>query len=85
MPEPDCVLRYRISAATHNFTSGKSHWWRAARSAVVLKWFYSLNRRKTFVGGRCALPSDFKLVLLLFYLLSLINNTVAFTVSMFLR
>ena len=25
--------------------------------AVVLKWFYSLSRRKTFVGGRCALPS----------------------------
>jgi len=26
--------------------------------AVVLKWFYSLSRRKTFVGGKCALPSD---------------------------
>jgi len=25
--------------------------------AVVLKWFYSLNRRKTFVGSKCALPS----------------------------
>jgi len=25
--------------------------------AVVLKWFYSLSRRKTFVGGECALPS----------------------------
>ena len=25
--------------------------------AVVLKWFYSLSRRKTFVGGKCALPS----------------------------
>ena len=36
MPEPDCFLRYRISAATQNFTSGKSHW----RHAVVLKWFY---------------------------------------------
>jgi len=24
---------------------------------VVLKWFYSLSRRKTFVGGKCALPS----------------------------
>jgi len=21
--------------------------------AVVLKWFYSLSRRKTFVGGKC--------------------------------
>ena len=25
--------------------------------AVVLKWFYSLCRRKTFVGGKCALSS----------------------------
>ena len=25
--------------------------------AVVLKWFYPLSRRKTFVGGKCALPS----------------------------
>ena len=25
--------------------------------AVVLKWFYSLSRRKTFVGGKCCLPS----------------------------
>ena len=25
--------------------------------AVVLKWFYSLSRRKTFVGGKCTLPS----------------------------
>jgi len=25
--------------------------------AVVLKWFYSLSRRETFVGGKCALPS----------------------------
>ena len=24
MPEPDCFLRYRISAGTRNFTSGKS-------------------------------------------------------------
>ena len=28
------------------------------QQAVVLKWFYSLSRRKTFfVGGKCALPS----------------------------
>ena len=25
--------------------------------AVVLKWFYSLSRRNTFVGGKRALPS----------------------------
>jgi len=24
---------------------------------VVLKWFYSLSRRITFVGGKCTLPS----------------------------
>jgi len=27
--------------------------------AVVLKWFYFLSRRKTFVRGKCALPSAF--------------------------
>ena len=26
-------------------------------ASVVLKWFYSLSRRDTFVGGKCALPS----------------------------
>jgi len=35
--------------ATWNFTLGKSH--------VILKWFYSLSRWKTFVGGKCAVPS----------------------------
>ena len=60
MPEPDCFLRYRISAATRNVTSGKSHvhvlaaWF--LERAVVLKWFYSLSCRITFVGGACALP-----------------------------
>jgi len=24
---------------------------------VILKWFHSLSRRKTFVAGKCALPS----------------------------
>ena len=41
-------------AATRNFTSGKSH---VYERAIVLKWFCSLSRRKTFVGGKCALPS----------------------------
>jgi len=36
--------------------------------AVVLKWFYSLSRRKTFVGGKCALPSA--LLVFFNYLLS---------------
>jgi len=30
--------------------------------AVVLKWFYSLSRRKSFVGGKCALPMSALLV-----------------------
>jgi len=25
--------------------------------AMVLKWFYSLSCRKTFVGGKCVIPS----------------------------
>ena len=29
----------------------------ALERAVVLKWFYSLSRWKTFVGGKCALSS----------------------------
>ena len=44
-------------AATRNFTSGKSHVRRAARASHGFKLFYSLSRRKTFVGGKCALPS----------------------------
>ena len=53
--------RYRIGADTPNFTSGKSHVCVLARPAAAVtrgfKWFYSLNRRNTFVGGTCALPS----------------------------
>ena len=37
MREPDCFLRYRISAAMRNFTSGKSHWRRAARASRGFK------------------------------------------------
>jgi len=73
MPEPDCFLRYRIGytelcslvrlpascAATRNFTSGKSHIIRIGGAPLQQSWFwlYSLTRRKTFVGGKCALPS----------------------------
>ena len=32
---------------------------------VVLKWFYSLSRGNTFVGGTCALPSALLLLVLL--------------------
>ena len=63
MPEPDCFLRYRISAAR-----------RICRCSEPcgLKWFYcpplgigrpsqqrrvDLSRRNTFVGSKCALLS----------------------------
>ena len=59
MLEPDCFLRYRISAATGNFTSGKSHRRRAATASRGFKMFYLLSRRNTFVRGKCALPSAF--------------------------
>jgi len=61
MPEPDCFLQYRISATTRNFTSRKSHvhvlaaWF--LEQAVGIKWFYSLSRQTTVVGGTCTLPS----------------------------
>jgi len=57
IPEPDCFLRYRISAATRNFiTSGKCHvytYWPRAFKMVL----FTASRRNTFVGGTCALPS----------------------------
>jgi len=31
---------------------------------MVLKWFYSLNRQKTFVGGKCNLPSALLVIIL---------------------
>ena len=68
MSEPDCFLRHRIGYGTLQPCLGCQ---RAAllrgilrqenltqiERAVVLEWFYSLSRRKTFVGGKCALPS----------------------------
>jgi len=49
-------------AATRNFTLGKSHVYvfgcTPLERAVVLTWFYSLSRRKTFVGGKCALSGN---------------------------
>ena len=68
MPEPHCFLRYRIGYGTlqhclcyAEFYVGKIPRIRIGGAplerAVVLKWFYSPSRRKTFVGGKCALPS----------------------------
>jgi len=45
------------NAATRNFTSGKSHLRRAARASCGFKIVLFTDRRKTFVGGTCALPS----------------------------
>jgi len=61
MPEPDCFLRYRISAATRNFTSGKSDVYvlaAAARRGFNMVLFTEpVSSRNTFVGGTCAPPS----------------------------
>jgi len=38
--------------------------------AVVLKWFYSLSRRKTFVGGKCTLPNALLVFRLIYHMLS---------------
>jgi len=60
MPEPDCFLGYRISAATCGILRRDNPIGGAPpQTAVVLKWFYSLSRRKTFVGGKWALPYNF--------------------------
>jgi len=66
MPEPDCFLCYRISAARRNFTSGKSDVYVFAAAAsrgfkMILRptaaatrgcqWFEAVNRQNNFVGG----------------------------------
>jgi len=61
MLEPDCFLRYRLSAATRNFASGKSDVYVLAAAATrgfnVVSLSHAVSRRNTFVGGTCALPS----------------------------
>jgi len=61
MPEPDCFLRYRISAATRNFTSGKSDVYvfaaAATRYFTMVLFTEVVSHRNTFVGGTCASPS----------------------------
>jgi len=61
MPEPDCFLLYHFSAATRNFTSGKSDVYvgllaAAARSAFLNMVLFTepVSRRNTLVGGSCA-------------------------------
>ena len=61
MLEPDYFLQYRLSAATQNFTSGKSDVYvlaAAVRRRVNMVLFTEpVSRRNTFVGGTCAPPS----------------------------
>ena len=58
MLSPDCFLYKHCYA---EFYVGKIPRIRIGgpplQRGVVLKWFYSLSRRNTFVGGTCALPS----------------------------
>ena len=61
MQEPDCFLRYRISAGTRNFTSGKSDVYvlaaAATRGFTMALYAEAVSRRNPFVGGTCAPPS----------------------------
>jgi len=57
MPEPDCFLRYRVSAGTQILLRENPIGGAPLERAMVSKWFYSPWRRKTFVEGTCALPS----------------------------
>ena len=61
MQELDYFVRYRISAAMRNFTSGKSNVYvlaAAARRGFNMVLFTEpVSRQNTFVGGTCALPS----------------------------
>jgi len=52
---------------------------------VVLQWFYSLSRRNTFVGGTCALPSAFLVLIgLCFMILLSFSNEVKFIWSLYI-
>ena len=56
MPEPDCFLRYRISHATRNFTSGKSDVYAlvaAARHGFEMVYGLPLQRRVITVRCIC--------------------------------
>jgi len=44
----------------------------ALERAVVLKWFYSLSRRKTFVEGKCSLPSALLVIVVIIIIIIII-------------
>ena len=55
MPEPDCFLRLRLSAATRNFTSGKSDLYVLAAAAT--RGFNMVLFIEPVSRGTCASPS----------------------------
>ena len=63
MPDLDYFLRYRLSGATRNFTSGKSDVGLYVLAAAARRGFNMVlftepvSRRNTFVGGTYAPPS----------------------------
>jgi len=64
MLEPDCFLRYRISAGTRNFTSGKSDVYdvyvlaaAATRGFTMVLFAEPVSRRNIFVGRTRAPPN----------------------------
>jgi len=86
MPEPDWFLRYRISAVTRNFTSGKSDVYvlatAARRGFKMVLFTEAVSRRNTFVGGTCAPPSAL-LVIFCIYALYLFVCLLAWLVFIF--
>ena len=68
MPEPDCFLQYRTSAATR-ISSGKPTYMYWPPVAAVRRGFkmvlFTASRRNTVVGGTCALPSALLVIIVI--------------------
>jgi len=69
MPEADCFLRYRISAGTRNFMSGKSDVYvlaaAATRGFTMVLFTELVSCRNTFVGGIWAPPSALLVIVIM--------------------
>ena len=65
MLEPDCFLRYRgiLRRKIPRIRIGGP----LLQRGMVLKWFYSLSHRNTFVGGTCGLLSALLVIVILIY------------------
>jgi len=78
MPEPDCLLRYRISHATRNFTSGKSDVYvlfaAVTRGFTMVSFTEAVSRRNTFVGGTSAPPSALLVIIIIIIIIIIISN-----------